>query len=1602
MTTLTIGQATPTFALNSVIVTYNGQGRAVAANVLGVNGSVLGAATISYSLNSTPLAPGVLPTDAGLYTVTASFAGNTDYASTSTTNMLTIGQATPTIALSPVNVLYDGNSHGVVTANVFGVNGNNLGTATVSYSTMTGAAPVSPGTYTATATFTSTNTDYTNATATTMIFIDQAAPGIALTPVTVTYTGSPQYVPSPSVFSADGTNLGTATISYTLNGKSVASPTDAGLYVVTASFAGDANDAATSVTARWTITPATPTLSTLSPISVIYDAAAHGITAEVYGVNHTDLGAASISYNGSPWASAPVSVGAYTATASFAGSQDYTAVSATTTVVIYPIGSLVTPVITLSPVSVTYDGNPHGTSAEVYGADGVDLGAATISYSLNGMPAASPTAAGVYTVTAKYAGDPNDRSTTVTSTLTIAPATPTIATLSPVSVAYDGNAQSVTAPGVTGLNAANLGTATISYSLNGMPVASPTDAGTYTVTASFTSTNPDYASIAAGTYTTTLTITPATPTIATLSPITVTYDGNMHGITAPGVTGVNSNNLGTATITYSLNGTPLAGSAKPVNAGAYTATAAYTSSNPDYTGATATTTILIYPQTSGSTVTPIIALFPASATYTGQPITASAQVYGSTGTNLGAAMISYSLNGMPVASPVDAGTYTVTASFAAITGYSMASATSTLTITPATPTLSTLSPVSLTYDGNPHGVTAPSVIGVNGAIGSATISYSLNGMPVASPLDAGVYTVTASFTSTNPDYNSIAAGAYTTTLTIAQAAPTLSTLSPVSLTYDANPHGVTAPGVTGLNSENLGSATITYSLNGTALAAGAVPTQPGYYTATASFAGTQDYSAATATTTILIFPQKGSTVLTPVIALFPVIATYDGNADAATAEVYGANQTDLGAAMIVYGTSNGMAPVDAGTYSVTASYAGAALYPAESVTSTITITQATPTIALSPLAVTFDGNSHGVTAPSVIGVNGAIGSATILYSSGGAPVHAVRLHRHRHVCRQPGLHQRHGHDDHHHRPGGADYRAEPGQRHLRRQLARHDGGSVGAGGVGGVDLGPATISYSSGRAPMHAGVYTVTGAFSGNGDYTSASVTKTITIAQATPTITLNPVTATYDSNPHGVTASVTGVNSTNLGSATITYSTSDGSVPVNAGAYTATATYVSSNPDYTGATATTTIRIYPQTSKSIIALFPATATYTGQGIAASAEVYGAAGADLGPAMIYYSLNGVFLATGVKPVNPGVYTVTAYYAGSTGYSTVTATATLTIGKATPTFALSPVSVTYDGNAHPVSTDAFGVNSTDLGAAQITYSSGAAPVAVGVYTSTATIAAAGNYTSATATTTITITPATPTITLNPSSVTYDGNTHVVTASVTGVNSANLGAATISYSLNGVPLAPGRLPTDAGVYTVTASFPGAANYTGVSVLSTLTITQATPTLSLSPIDVNYDGNAHGVSAEVYGVNGADLGPAAITYSGATSAPATAGAYTATAAFAGNQDYTAAKATTTILIFPPVDPITPLIALFATTATYTGQGITASAEVYGGNGADLGPATIAYSMPGTPGTPATPLASPPVDAGTYIVTATYAGSIGYTTATATSTITITPATPTIALLR
>src|SRR5439155_26430930 len=100
---------------------------------------------------------------------------------------------------------------------------------------------------------------------------------------------------------------------------------------------------------------------------------------------------------------------------------------------------------------------------------------------------------------------------------------------------------------------------------------------------------------------------------------------------------------------------------------------------------------------------------------------------------------------------------------------------------------------------------------------------------------------------------------------------------------------------------------------------------------------------------------------------------------------------------------------------------------------------------------------------------------------------------------------------------------------------------------------------------------------------------------------------------------------------------------------------------------------------------------------------------------------------------------------------------------------------------------------------------------------------------------------------------------------------------------------------GNHTLAASYGGSSQYSHSSASASLTITAATPTLSIRGAGAfPYTNAPHAAVVSVQGVFAESLGPGSVTYTNlsngttSSSAPSNIGSYRINASFAGNSNY------------------------------------------------------------------------------------------------------------------
>ena len=445
--------------------------------------------------------------------------------------------------------------------------------------------------------------------------------------------------------------------------------------------------------------------------------------------------------------------------------------------------------------------------------------AGSFLFTYNGSTTA-PTQAGTYAVAATFiSADPNYANATITGRMAISAVSPTL-TLDPTPFNYDGTSHAavVGAVGVDQVTGVQ-GTFTVTYNGSMTP---PVDAGTYDVTISFNSSDPNYLSTMISS---SITILPATPSVGLGNggQWEFTYNGAPQSVvgSATGIDGVTPIN-GSFTYAYyneygsntQLFGPPLPGA--PTNAGSYTFIEYFTSQDPNYADSSFSWNLWIDP------ASPTVTVSAGPFTYNGSAQPAVVSAVGLDGVTPVSGTSSVTYNGSS-SDPSVAGTYAVHADFTSSDpNYYGSSADGTLVIAKATPAFNNLaSPAvnvgtaTVTVSGHiAAGSAAPNgdavSISLNGTTQSVTVSS--NGSFSASfniqGLATGTYPITYEFLGDATRFNAAGTGFASGTLTV-QAAPTILT-SPVSqtvvsgssVTFSASASGYPAPTVQWQQSTN--------------------------------------------------------------------------------------------------------------------------------------------------------------------------------------------------------------------------------------------------------------------------------------------------------------------------------------------------------------------------------------------------------------------------------------------------------------------------------------------------------------------------------------------------------------------------------------------------------------------------------------------------------------------------------------------------------------------------------------------------------------------------------------------------------------------------------
>ena len=796
--------------------------------------------------------------------------------------------------------------------------------------------------------------------------ISGATATVDLADASAVYDGTGKSLTPTQTDTADAALNEPITVTYTdAGGNDVASPTNVGVYSATATITSASNYSG-SDTATLTITQAVATV-TISGISQTHDGSQKPVTvvtvpaglsvtttytggsyAPAAAVAAVDAVAATYEADGTtiktaavaavaavPAVTAPSDAGDYAVSVSVVDDNYSGSDSPTLT-----IGS-----VTIGNTAVTYTGAAQAPVVTVVPADLTH----TVAYADSaGTAVASPTNAGTYTVLvtvsdARYPGD-----TSASYTIDTAPLTAAVGALS---VSYSLGAPTsaewaatlsytgfVGSDGATDVDASGL---TVSYD------RAVSDGGVYVATP---------AGLSAGNYTIgytdgALTVNKLSASV-TLGNTTQGYTGAVLGVTA------SSSVEGLAlTIVYRDSAGVLV--ASPTAQGTYYVTATVADAN--YEGSkTGTLTI-----TKATTTLELDDL--ADVVYSTTPITLQSTVSGDR-------PVLYFVTGVASLSGSDitlaeAGTVRVTAYVAGTADYESAYVAKTFTVSKASVSVF-MADADVVYTGSGQALstTVTNESGTALTVEVDVVYKDASGNTVASPTDAGVYTVTA--TVNDNRYKGSATGA----LTILQAPLTVTADAQSKEYLQANP-----------------ALTLTYTGFLISDDSSILTTQPIVGTAAAENSGLGNYGivvyGAVAANYTIVHVDGTLTIEknTVGITLTGTSQTYTGSGLAVTATPAMADVT----VVVTYADSASAAvvsPTNAGTYSVTATLDDALYRGTQS--GTLTIGKATADVTLGSLANTYDGTekvASVTTTPSGLTVDVTYSQGSILV----APIAAV-------------------------------------------------------------------------------------------------------------------------------------------------------------------------------------------------------------------------------------------------------------------------------------------------------------------------------------------------------------------------------------------------------------------------------------------------------------------------------------------------------------------------------------------------------------------------------------------------------------------------------------
>ena len=494
--------------------------------------------------------------------------------------------------------------------------------------------------------------------------------------------------------------------------------------------------------------------------------------------------------------------------------------------------------------------------------------------------------------------------------------------------------------------------------------------------------------------------------------------------------------------------------------------------------------------------------------------------------------------------------------------------------------------------------------------------------------------------------------------------------------------------------------------------------------------------------------------------------------------------------------------------------------------------------------------------------------------------------------------------------------------------------------------------------------------------------------SQPTTTSVDSSNSSVYDGATVAFTATVTAASGTPTGTVTFyangnsigSASLSDGSASLSTnslaiGSYSITASYAGNSP-YVASTSAAIPQTITTVPTGIAVSMPNSASYGStvtMGITVTASNGGTPTgtvtvvADGSTGLCTVSLSGGSGTCSENTLHPGTHSISFSYGGTSEYASASVTEPLTISVITPTITWSqPAAITYGTALSSTQLDATETPST-AGTWSYTPSAGAV-LGAGSQTLSVTFTPSDttDYSSASASTTITINKATPSVSVScsPDPIVYGGGNTTCTASVGGGATGN-----VAFYANGggwttVPLSGSTASAagwgggswSAGTYSVGATYNGDSNNNAVSASTSITISKATPSISVScsPNPITYGLQTTNCTSSISGgttgtetwtINGGAWTSTGLNGSAGGFAGYSAGSYTIGVSYPGDGNNNAASANTTVTINPT--PTVTQVSSSLPTSTY-GQTVTLTSLVNTGGGTPTG--TVSFNSGGT----------------------------------------------------